>query len=143
MAGLSGRITNSTIKFPHAYVINIPPSNRHIYPQWSRKYLSVLRLLGHNYIFLTYPQYNSMESGPPALKVAIPRLKTRDRDGNSPQRKARVEKACDICRTRKVRCSGERPQCRNCVDFDLHCNYAQSRKDRLKEFVFRTLGLHL
>jgi hypothetical protein len=82
-----------------------------------------------------------MESGSPAFKVAIPRLKTCDRAGKSPQRKARVEKACDVCRKRKVRCSGEQPQCRNCVDLDEHCNYAQSRKDRLNEFVFRTLGI--
>ena len=79
-----------------------------------------------------------MADQPSMSKVAIPRLEKRDQDSKSPQEKhgqPRVQKACDNCRKRKVRCSGEQPRCQNCVDQLAQCTYPQARKDRLKECV--------
>ncbi|OCK96607.1 uncharacterized protein K441DRAFT_51093, partial [Cenococcum geophilum 1.58] len=62
------------------------------------------------------PWFDGMDNRPSASKVAIPRL---GHDRKSPQNrhgKSRARKACDNCRKRKVKCSGEQPHCRNCGD---------------------------
>lgn len=41
----------------------------------------------------------------------------------SPPPSRRVSKACDVCRLAKVRCGGEKPQCRRCVETELLCSY--------------------
>lgn len=76
-----------------------------------------------------------MEHHTPPFKVAIARLKHQnDPPRSEPKRKARTQRACENCRKRKVRCTGE-PQCRNCVDQGLSCAYSLARRDRLNEFV--------
>lgn len=75
-----------------------------------------------------------------ASKATLPRHATTHQDQKSDSlptkgAKSRVQKACENCRKRKVRCSGERPQCQACVDQHLHCSYLQTRRDRLQEFV--------
>lgn len=79
-----------------------------------------------------------MDNRPPAPKVAIPRLGRKSPPNK--QGKPRVQKACENCRKRKVRCCGGQPHCRNCVDQYVPCVYSKARKDRLKEFVSRALG---
>ncbi|KAK7178540.1 fungal specific transcription factor [Paraphaeosphaeria sporulosa] len=82
-----------------------------------------------------------MDDRPPAAKVAVPRLPRYDHDSRSPQNERsghRVQKACNNCRKRKVRCTGEQPHCQKCVDQHMSCLYLQTRRDRLKEFVCRT-----
>lgn len=75
-----------------------------------------------------------------APKVAIPRLR-RDSDGQSYTAmsaagdKNRVSHACEPCRHRKTKCSGERPTCKHCEDFKLVCNYADGKRDRTKKLV--------
>ena len=44
--------------------------------------------------------------------------------------KNRVAHACEPCRQRKTKCSGERPACQHCEDFKLHCVYADGKRDR-------------
>ncbi|KAI9703356.1 MAG: hypothetical protein M1836_007924 [Candelina mexicana] len=79
------------------------------------------------------------QTGPPP-KVAIPRIPRESDDGPqmSPARggdKHRVGHACEPCRHRKTKCSGERPACKHCQDFKIPCVYADGKRDRArKEF---------
>ena len=72
-----------------------------------------------------------------AAKVAIPRLKRSiDASGDDASRgggRHRVTHACEPCRHRKTKCSGERPICRHCADFKITCFYADGKRDRAKK----------
>lgn len=72
-------------------------------------------------------------------KVAIPRLKRPiDAAGEDASRSAgrhRVNHACEPCRHRKTKCSGERPVCRHCQDFKIACFYADGKRDRVKKYA--------
>ncbi|KAI9879214.1 MAG: hypothetical protein M1830_009215 [Pleopsidium flavum] len=71
-------------------------------------------------------------------KIAIPRLR-RDSDAGSGLGtskggdKHRVSHACEPCRHRKTKCSGERPICKHCEDFKITCIYADGKRDRVKK----------
>ncbi len=76
---------------------------------------------------------------PPAKapKVAIPRLAQK---GDSPAGSGtklggrhRVMHACEPCRSRKTKCSGEKPACKHCQDFKVSCVYADGKRDRAKK----------
>ncbi len=75
---------------------------------------------------------------PSAPKVAIPRLR-RPSEGQSSSKsipagdKNRVAHACEPCRHRKTKCSGERPVCQHCQDFKLTCVYMDGKRDRTKK----------
>jgi hypothetical protein len=77
------------------------------------------------------------ESSQKPAKVAIPRLKrSNDGGGEDPSRaggRHRVNHACEPCRHRKTKCSGERPVCRHCQDFKITCFYADGKRDRVKK----------
>lgn len=79
-----------------------------------------------------------------AAKVAIPRLK-RSLETNDaaakPGGRHRVTHACEPCRHRKTKCSGERPTCRHCQDFKIECYYADGKRDRVKKYVATPLLL--
>ena len=72
-------------------------------------------------------------------KVAIPRLKrSADSQTEGVTRSGgrhRVTHACEPCRHRKTKCSGERPICRHCQDFKIECYYADGKRDRVKKYV--------
>ncbi|EXJ85613.1 hypothetical protein A1O1_05979 [Capronia coronata CBS 617.96] len=72
-----------------------------------------------------------------AAKVPIPRLKrSMDADSQDAPRSGgrhRVNHACEPCRHRKTKCSGERPVCRHCQDFKINCFYADGKRDRVKK----------
>lgn len=75
------------------------------------------------------------QPSPSSAKVAIPRLR---RDSDNPPAAAAVEKhrvshACEPCRQRKTKCSGERPVCKHCEEFKITCIYADGKRDRKKE----------
>lgn len=55
--------------------------------------------------------------------------------GNDRQNKrARVSRACENCRTKKIKCDGEKPRCSNCETNDIECVYTESiRKIRAKK----------
>ncbi|CAI6339597.1 unnamed protein product [Periconia digitata] len=91
-----------------------------------------------------------MEHHPIAAKVAIPRNPKADPPQPVPK-KARTQRACENCRKRKVRCTGE-SHCRNCLDQGLSCSYSLGRRDRLNEAteqnsrligLLRDLNLHV
>ncbi|KAK9462110.1 fungal-specific transcription factor domain-containing protein [Lipomyces oligophaga] len=52
--------------------------------------------------------------------------------GPSP-RLSRIAHACEPCRIRKTKCSGERPTCSHCQAFGIGCYYAHNKRDRIKE----------
>ncbi|RMZ88724.1 hypothetical protein DV736_g4042, partial [Chaetothyriales sp. CBS 134916] len=71
-------------------------------------------------------------------KVAIPRLKRFAESaayagGLKTGDRHRVNHACEPCRHRKTKCSGERPECRHCQDFKIGCYYADGKRDRVKK----------
>ncbi|KAL9103120.1 MAG: hypothetical protein Q9163_001799 [Psora crenata] len=72
-------------------------------------------------------------------KVAIPRLR-RESDAyatasTSTADKPRVAHACEPCRSRKTKCSGDRPSCKHCVKNGLKCFYSDGKRDRIKKQV--------
>lgn len=81
---------------------------------------------------------SSMADEAPAksAKVAIPRLKRAAESGEGNTKSGgrhRVNHACEPCRHRKTKCSGERPTCRHCQDFKIYCYYADGKRDRVKK----------
>ena len=88
------------------------------------------------------PSHQDSTKSQNTSKVAIPRL-NRNSDDQSPSRgpaaadKNRVAHACEPCRRRKTKCSGERPRCQHCEDFKLPCTYADGKRDRTKKLVLR------
>ena len=77
-------------------------------------------------------------SSPRALKVAIPRLPRDNAPAHAPgsgrdgSDNHRVSHACEPCRSRKTKCSGERPVCTHCKEYSLCCVYADGKRDRAK-----------
>ncbi|KAL8663952.1 MAG: hypothetical protein Q9168_008006 [Polycauliona sp. 1 TL-2023] len=71
--------------------------------------------------------------------MPIPRLKRSSDDpsatgsSNSEQNKHRVTHACEPCRQRKTKCSGERPVCKHCEDFNISCLYEDGKRDRTRK----------
>jgi hypothetical protein len=62
-------------------------------------------------------------------KVAIPR----QRSGIAPRYNRRVPRACESCRQRKTKCSGDTPVCRQCRELRATCNYPQGWRERTKK----------
>ncbi len=76
----------------------------------------------------------------PTPKVAIPRLRRGSEDqliskAAATGDKHRVTHACEPCRHRKTKCSGDRPVCRHCQDHRLVCVYEDGKRDRVKKYV--------
>ncbi|KAF7592509.1 hypothetical protein BBP40_012799 [Aspergillus hancockii] len=61
-------------------------------------------------------------------KVAIPR----QRSGVSSGYSRRVPLACESCRARKTKCSGDTPICRQCKELRVTCKYPASWRERTK-----------
>ncbi|KAL8892732.1 MAG: hypothetical protein Q9192_005576 [Flavoplaca navasiana] len=74
-----------------------------------------------------------------AAKMPIPRLKRNNDDpgaagsNNAESNKHRVTHACEPCRQRKTKCSGERPVCKHCEDFNILCIYEDGKRDRTRK----------
>ncbi|KAF2653038.1 hypothetical protein K491DRAFT_718355 [Lophiostoma macrostomum CBS 122681] len=65
-------------------------------------------------------------------KVAIPRLERAQPERKATAPKSRAQTACTQCRKRKVRCTGETPRCKHCIEQDVECVYPRARQDRLR-----------
>ncbi|GLB05261.1 hypothetical protein AtubIFM57258_011299 [Aspergillus tubingensis] len=61
-------------------------------------------------------------------KVAIPR----QRSAAAPRYTRRVPLACESCRQRKTKCSGDTPVCRQCKELRISCRYPISWRERTK-----------
>jgi hypothetical protein len=62
-------------------------------------------------------------------KVAIPR----QRAGIAPRYNRRVPRACESCRQRKTKCSGDTPVCRQCRELRATCKYPQGWREKTKK----------
>jgi len=47
-----------------------------------------------------------------------------------PIKRKRLTQACDACRKKKVKCSGEKPSCNNCTRLGVNCTYLPSTRKR-------------
>ena len=45
----------------------------------------------------------------------------------------RMNRACERCRRKKIKCSGERPTCQNCLKLQEGCTYADDEKEKEKK----------
>lgn len=72
-------------------------------------------------------------------KVAIPR----SRSGIAPRYGRRVPRACESCRSRKTKCSGDTPVCRQCRELRISCQYPVGWKEKTKKLVVKLLLIHM
>lgn len=86
-----------------------------------------------------HPSSSTLQPRPP--KVPIPRLH-QESDAASVasltqqgSERSRVGHACEPCRSRKTKCSGERPTCGHCREHALLCVYGDGKRDRAKKYV--------
>lgn len=70
-------------------------------------------------------------------KVAIPRQST----GYTPRYNRRVPRACESCRQRKTKCSGDTPVCRQCRELRVPCQYPMGWRDKMKRLWTMPLSL--
>lgn len=71
------------------------------------------------------------ESKTSNAKVAIPR----SRSGIAPKYSRRVPRACESCRQRKTKCSGDTPVCRQCRELRVSCHYPVGWREKTKKQV--------
>lgn len=63
-------------------------------------------------------------------KVPIPRL----RSSIAPRNQGRIPRACERCRQRKAKCSGDSPTCQQCEALSLTCVYTMASKEQIKRY---------
>lgn len=63
-------------------------------------------------------------------KVPIPR----QRSGVEVRYTRRVAKACESCRQRKTKCSGDTPVCRQCRELRISCHYPDGMREKTKRY---------
>ncbi|KAJ5605204.1 hypothetical protein N7510_010358 [Penicillium lagena] len=59
-------------------------------------------------------------------KVAIPRAP----NATTINHRRRSQRACESCRQRKIKCDGNRPSCRQCIDHSQQCSYEDVKRVR-------------
>jgi len=64
-------------------------------------------------------------------KIAIPR----QRSAVASRQSRRVPRACESCRLRKTKCSGDTPACRQCRELRATCIYPPGVRERMKKYV--------
>ncbi len=118
---------------------NITASNPSVSNQYAHLSTPAYPTKDYNHSPLVSPTPQLSSAGVPnAPKVAIPRLR-RPSEGQSSAKatlfgdKNRVAHACEPCRHRKTKCSGERPVCQHCQDFKLTCVYMDGKRDRTRK----------
>ncbi|THH16635.1 hypothetical protein EW146_g4037 [Bondarzewia mesenterica] len=80
----------------------------------------------------------SAHHDPPAASAYPRRLSLTEALGPSPFSRSatparqRTEQACQKCRERKTKCSGNRPVCQRCASRGLLCKYAENEKSRVR-----------
>ena len=134
MADHRSKITSSQGGKRRASALASDPSITIVQPS------SLQQANGHG-MFQVPPLPGSAPPGSYAPKVAIPRLR-RESDATSASGtvrsgdKHRISHACEPCRSRKTKCSGEKPTCRHCEDFRIKCVYGDGKRDKAKKSVF-------
>lgn len=77
------------------------------------------------------PVQQTNQGYPANAKVAIPR----SRAGASLRYSRRVAKACESCRQRKTKCSGDTPICRQCRELRVRCQYPDGMREKTKRWA--------
>lgn len=77
---------------------------------------------------ISIPVQQKNQGYPANAKVAIPR----SRAGASLRYSRRVAKACESCRQRKTKCSGDTPVCRQCRELRVKCQYPDGMREKTK-----------
>lgn len=71
----------------------------------------------------------------PQPKVLIPRIRRPSEVAlTEGSERPRVSHACETCRRRKVKCNGERPSCKHCLDLKVSCMYADGKRAQFKRY---------
>ncbi|KAJ5364631.1 uncharacterized protein N7496_010344 [Penicillium cataractarum] len=65
-------------------------------------------------------------------KVAIPRQPP---NNHAPRYNRRVPRACESCRQRKTKCSGDTPVCRQCRELRVNCHYPVGWREKMKKWA--------
>lgn len=84
------------------------------------------------------PSLQRPESDASTKKMAIPRLAEGAEPAfTSPGRYHRrhVRRACESCRQRKTKCTGDRAGCRNCREAGIICCYTDGKREKSKRSV--------
>ncbi|KAL4818639.1 hypothetical protein BDW67DRAFT_157020 [Aspergillus spinulosporus] len=73
----------------------------------------------------------------PNARVAIKRLGTGGEPRYDPKRSHRqhVSRACEACRQKKTKCTGEKAGCRNCIGTSVPCNYTDGKREKTKKHM--------
>ncbi|KAL0946822.1 hypothetical protein HGRIS_012991 [Hohenbuehelia grisea] len=69
----------------------------------------------------------------PKFSVSSANLSVPSKKGFQPRQRARTPQACNACRTRKTKCTGERPICTRCSVRGIKCEYHPSPYLRTKD----------
>lgn len=70
-------------------------------------------------------------------KVPISRMRGQGgTSSTSTVRGQRVTQACNSCRQRRIKCTGERPFCKPCQDYSIDCEYQDGKRDKDRRWVF-------
>lgn len=71
-------------------------------------------------------------------KMAIPRLAEGLETFSTPGRfhRRHVSRACESCRQRKTKCTGDKSGCRNCREAGIICCYTDGKREKSKRCVF-------
>lgn len=114
----SNVLPTSNLPIPKLPGTTTPRSSQSRSPQWlQRPHFQAFQL----------PMRRTVEGG----KVAIPRQPTT----STPRYSRRVPRACESCRQRKTKCSGDTPVCRQCMELRISCSYPVSWRERTNQYV--------
>lgn len=71
-------------------------------------------------------------------KMAIPRLAEGLETFSTPGRfhRRHVSRACESCRQRKTKCTGDKSGCRNCREAGIICCYTDGKREKSKRWVW-------
>ncbi|KAK1676111.1 hypothetical protein BDP55DRAFT_121085 [Colletotrichum godetiae] len=81
-------------------------------------------------------------ASPPAVGASTPTASARRFRSASQAEAARTSNACQICRDKKVKCSGQRP-CKYCSKRGLDCVFSASEKRKLYSISYASLRTKL
>ena len=72
------------------------------------------------------------------IESKVPISRMRGQGGTSSTataRSQRVTQACNSCRQRRIKCTGERPFCKPCQDYSIECEYQDGKRDKDRRWV--------
>lgn len=116
--------TANTAPVPGPGGLNPAPINYHFYPPGQYPDLNV-----------SPPLPPPDGPGMPTPKIPIPRATA----AKAAAQRRRSARACEPCRSRKVKCDAERPACRKCREHGMDCHYVDIKRIRDQKQL-RVLG---